>query len=468
MRKPLQALNRRLIKPLSDNPDDQRREYIFNVLVAFTTLAAFATVVSSGLTHLMGANAHNTNSFPVTLTFFVFMVVLWWLSRHGRYKFGAYVLTALLFIGALQLSMAWSMELPMAQLLCVLTIIMAGLLISSRAVIIVTILISFMTIYLGYAQTYGRISVDTSWLTKHLEFSDAIGLVVIYLIVGAVAWLANNEIDNLLRRAWRSEKALAKERDSLEIKVARRTEELERTQLQRTVELQKHAEFGKVSAGLIHDVSTPLTAAAINLEQLGDKQSSGLVGDALASLRHIEKYIASARKQLQGRSKPSAFMASKVATEVIKLLKHQAQISNVRLELDVISEKQIFGDSVMLHRMIANLLINAIDSYQSRHKSKRIVKVTIKLDDPYLSITIKDFGRGILPDDIDHIFDEFYRSKSSATEGLGLGLYGSKQIIEQEFSGTINVHSDRHEGTIFTVRIPVYAKKNTTKRSKRS
>lgn len=455
------------ISPLRTSPDEQRREYIFNVLIAFFTFAALATSLSSGITHFLGANAHNTDSVPVTLGFLIVSSGLWWLSRRGHYKFGAYVLIGLLLVASLQLTLAWSIELPMAELMTVLVIIVAGLVISSRAVIVTTIIVSVWTIILGYMQAEKLLSVDTTWLTKRLELSDGVGLVVVYVIVGAVAWLANNEIDALLKRAWRSEKELAKERDQLEVTVAKRTRELEQSQLERTLELQHFAEFGRVSAGLIHDVSTPLTAASLNLEQLGDEKSSDLVDEALGSLRHIEDYIESARKQLQDKSEPSPFLARRAIAEVVGLIKHQARDAGVEILISSGHETMVYGDIVAFHRVMANLIINAIESYGGSHKRKRVVDITIGPSGNQLTVIIHDNGAGIASDDLPHIFENFYSTKKHPGRGLGLGLASAKQVIEKEFKGHIDATSHAGQGTTFTIGIPIYEKKHPKKYSKR-
>lgn len=447
-------LNKRLIRPRSKHPDDQRREYIFNVLIGLFTLAALATTLSSGINHLMATTAHDVNSVPTTIGFLIFSSGLWWLSRKGHYKFGAYVLITLVWLAGLQLSLAWSIELPMAQLLNILVIVVAGIMLSSRAALCITLLTSVSTIAIGYLQANQDIPVDVSWLTKPLEFSDAIGLVVIYAIVGAISWLANNEIDSLLRRAWKSEAALAKERDQLEVTVAKRTKELERTQLERTLELQHFAEFGRVSASLLHDLANPLTAAALNLEQVGEKRGSKLVAQAMISLGHIESYIKTARKQLQGGGQRHRFSASSEIAELIELLRNQAGKAKVTLILSGDEHTEIFGDSVAFHRVVANIIVNAIQSYETKTGVHQPIRITVASQDSQVVVSIQDHGIGIKPIDLPHIFEDFYSTKKQIGRGLGLGLANAKQIIEGDFGGTIVATSSAKNGTTFTLTIP--------------
>lgn len=469
IRRYAKKFNRVCIKPRSTSPDDQRREYIFNVLIGFFTLAAAATTISSGINHLMRTNAHQANSVPVTVGFLLVSAGLWWISRKGHYKVGAYCLIGLVWLAGFQLALTWSIELPMAQLMSVLVIVLAGIMISSRAALFVTLATSVSTLVLGYVETHGDKAVNVSWLTKKLEFSDAIGLVVIYMIVGAISWLSNNEIDNLLRRAWLSEATLAKERDQLEIKVAERTKELERIQLERTLELQNLAEYGQISASLIHDLATPVSAASMSLEQVNQHLQSTVMGQALLSIRHIQDYIASARKQLQGTSRKQKFHASKEIHEIVSLLTHQARAAGVTIRVLGSQNDSIVGDVAAFNRVIANMIVNSIHAYNPRNKerTKQPIKIQVLNENNMIVIAIQDSGVGIKATDMPHIFEEFYSTKKRLGRGLGLGLSTAKRVIEHEFGGTISVTSSPKTGTTFTIGIPHHERTNSTKHTGR-
>lgn len=462
-------LYKQLIKPKTVHPDKQRREFIFNVLIGLFTVAASLTLLSSSINHLLGNAPDDVNSIPVTLGFLVITSGLWWLSRKGRYQFGAYVLSGLLLLCSWQLVLFWSFELPMAQLVNVLVIAVVGVVLSSTAAWLVTLIIAFSTLGIGYLQVHGLLTPNTQWMNGPLEYSDAVGQVVIYIIIGSVLWLSNREIDRLLRRSWRSEKALAKERDQLEVTVAKRTRELEQAQMTRVLELQQFAEFGRVSAHLLHDLANPLTAAALNLEEAGNRRGSKFVSEALVSLAHIERYITTARKQLQGADHKRRFQPSKEIADLVELLRNQAASARVKLKLELTTDKLLYGDVAAFHRVIANIIVNAIQSYQSKKTTTQaVVAITMTDDSEQVSIVIQDTGVGIKAADLPHIFDDFYSTKKHVGRGLGLGLASAKQVIEQGFSGSIEVVSKPRGGTIFTIRIPLHEASNQSKRSSRA
>jgi len=109
----------------------------------------------------------------------------------------------------------------------------------------------------------------------------------------------------------------------------------------------------------------------------------------------------------------------------------------------------ILADSDKLLQVIINLLNNAA-KFSSADKS---IKLILAITTNEVVIRIKDQGTGIPPKDLPHIFEEFYKGRGNAKEGLGLGLFISKTIIDQH-KGTIKVTSHLRKGTTFSICLP--------------
>jgi len=112
-----------------------------------------------------------------------------------------------------------------------------------------------------------------------------------------------------------------------------------------------------------------------------------------------------------------------------------------------------------MFRTIQNLLSNALKYTPNGGK----VDVTLT---PYLQgkeggfveISIKDTGIGIWGDEIEKIFEPFYRGRNNSTQaGTGLGLSFAKQAVEFH-GGKILVQSEPQKGTIFSILLPVKRK----------
>ena len=111
------------------------------------------------------------------------------------------------------------------------------------------------------------------------------------------------------------------------------------------------------------------------------------------------------------------------------------------------------GDRDRLQQVLLNLVSNAIK--YNKENGRIIISAQAK-DDSEIELSVADTGRGIDPQDLDHLFERFYRVPGSegVSEGSGLGLAVAQKIVE-EHRGRIEVASTPGEGTIFTVFLPL-------------
>lgn len=236
--------------------------------------------------------------------------------------------------------------------------------------------------------------------------------------------------------------------------LATKNQELENAQLMRLIELQRFAEFGRLSANLLHEVTNPLTAASLNLQNPDLVQSPAL-RQVRKSLKQLERYVAAARKQLQNESRKYEFNVARETKELISVLKPIAQKASVKLDLNIDSGVKIYGDPVRFNQIIANLIVNAIDSYKTDFLvfNIRKVELNIKQVRNIIYITVQDWGKGIEKDKISLMFEPFYTTKTDNMRGLGIGLSIVKQSVENDFNGAIRVSSRPNHGTIFSMKL---------------
>jgi signal transduction histidine kinase len=114
-----------------------------------------------------------------------------------------------------------------------------------------------------------------------------------------------------------------------------------------------------------------------------------------------------------------------------------------------LSKDYIYGDSDRLTQVFVNLLNNAARFSVSGSK----IEVSLNEKDRDLIVKVRDYGKGIIKADLPKIFDKFYKGKNSKPDGLGIGLYLAKTIIDRH-KGTISVNSKIHKGTTITVTLP--------------
>ena len=123
------------------------------------------------------------------------------------------------------------------------------------------------------------------------------------------------------------------------------------------------------------------------------------------------------------------------------------------IDFDIeIEEKEIICnlDQNAYARVINNIIQNAVE-----HSKTKKIQISIKESNKKIFITIKDFGVGIEPDDLEHIFDRLYKcDKARNKVGSGLGLYITKELIEK-MNGCIDVKSEVGEGTEFEITFEI-------------
>ena len=122
----------------------------------------------------------------------------------------------------------------------------------------------------------------------------------------------------------------------------------------------------------------------------------------------------------------------------------------LRIPLDL---PQVDADSARLQRVFVNLISNAL-----KHTKNGTVLIKAEADEEKnITVTVKDTGSGISPEDLPHIWERYYKGKQSET-GTGLGLFICKFIVESH-GGTISVESEQGKGTAFTFTLPAAAEK---------
>ena len=134
---------------------------------------------------------------------------------------------------------------------------------------------------------------------------------------------------------------------------------------------------------------------------------------------------------------------------VLKNLSSYAEIRGVTLEPYLLSGVRVRMSPDAVSILGSNLIMNAIQHSQMGSK----VLVTVRLEkssEESAVLEVQDFGSGILPESLPHVFDRFFRedpSRSRETGGAGLGLAICKNIVENA-GGRIEIESRKGEGTV--------------------
>jgi heavy metal sensor kinase len=143
---------------------------------------------------------------------------------------------------------------------------------------------------------------------------------------------------------------------------------------------------------------------------------------------------------------------AELVQEVVAEMKVLAESKNLLLDFRKFSEPQVLAEAEKLKRVFINLLDNAIKFTPPGGR----VEVLVGQEDRQARVSVSDTGPGLSQEEIQHIFDRFYRgSKDNITPGSGLGLSIARAIVESH-RGKIEATSQPGQGAIFVVILPLF------------
>ncbi|MHC4690735.1 MAG: ATP-binding protein [Planctomycetota bacterium] len=163
----------------------------------------------------------------------------------------------------------------------------------------------------------------------------------------------------------------------------------------------------------------------------------------------VKELLDLTQMRLSGKFETTSFSLQNTLSRTLETVETKAKDKSITLTSNIDSSiSQIVGNQLSINELITNLLFNAI-KYTP-------VRLEAKSHDDCVQIDIRDTGIGIPANELENVFDEFFRAtnaKQSNKDGTGLGLSIAKQIVERH-KGVISVQSREGQGTVFTVTLP--------------
>jgi two-component system phosphate regulon sensor histidine kinase PhoR len=216
-----------------------------------------------------------------------------------------------------------------------------------------------------------------------------------------------------------------------------------------------------------HELKTPLASIAAYSEMLVDgeakdesmrKEFYSVIQDQAQRLNRLIENILNISRIESGLIKIEKEPVSLtiLIEEQLQMIKSYAEEKNiaVRGQKPIVFD-QVYVDRDMMTQVILNLLSNAI-KYTPSGGSVQI-GTEVDENEGLVRVTVTDTGTGILPEDIKHVFDKFYRAGSNKekAKGTGLGLNLVKQIVEKVHEGRVFVESKPGVGSTFGLELPL-------------
>jgi len=222
----------------------------------------------------------------------------------------------------------------------------------------------------------------------------------------------------------------------------------------------KLASLGELSTGLAHEINNPLaiisaeqTNIADQVEdlQISDEARKDLNDSVARCKRQVERCSGITSKMLKfGRkaeSRPRPTSIVPMLGEIVELMRRQARVRNVELEIEVAQLPEVVVDGIELEQVLVNLIKNGIEAIDGSGK----IVVSGRQVGEEVQVAVADSGSGIAPENLDRVFQPFFTTKPVG-QGTGMGLAMCYGIV-RSWGGTIEARSEEGKGTTMTLHL---------------
>ena len=269
------------------------------------------------------------------------------------------------------------------------------------------------------------------------------------------------------------------------VAIAADISELKRTEMELSkaikdrATMERHRSVAQMVAGVAHEINTPLGIACTALSiiegrltslQIGERfkknnDDKEIFADILEATAFLKDNVIRAHKLVEGfkkisvsqitETKETVDLATLIA-DAVELFNINARRANISININsshITWMKEWNGYPGYFTQIIMNLLQN-VDryAYTSGQGGKVDITVSDKNDEKFI-ITVRDYGKGISPDNITKVFDPFFTTGRDKG-GSGLGLAIVHNIVTTALQGSIEVSSEIDKGTMFSITIP--------------
>ena len=217
---------------------------------------------------------------------------------------------------------------------------------------------------------------------------------------------------------------------------------------------EKLASIGLLSAGVAHEINTPLTGISSYIQMLQKKLADTHYAQILEKVEAQTDRVARIVKNLLTFARsPSDASFQRVdlkesLEEILSLIDYKLKNMNIHLELELEPIPPLYAQGERLQQVFINIILNALDAMPQGGE----LRIRLSQENGAAVVRVSDTGTGIKPEHLSHIFDPFFTTKGVG-KGTGLGLSISYATVK-EHEGHIQVQSEVGRGSTFTIILP--------------
>ena len=212
---------------------------------------------------------------------------------------------------------------------------------------------------------------------------------------------------------------------------------------------------------ITHDIKAPAASIAGFIDLLSEyvdrPKAVGYLQSISGSANHLLQLVSALldyHKLESGKAERHevSFQPTALVSECVAQMQPLAMAKQLRLATDINVAEDMFcrSDAFRIKQIVNNLVSNAI-----KYTDEGEVRVGITVQNGWMTLSVKDTGCGMTPEELQSVFNAFTRLPSAqGKEGVGLGLTITREIVTL-LGGRINVVSTKGKGTTFRVCLPV-------------
>jgi len=316
------------------------------------------------------------------------------------------------------------------------------------------------------------------WFKKHMIFNCIVGLLGIIVITFIVRQGLVKSVAELEEKHELVRNELVLTNASLEERIYEEVEE-NRQKDQIINQQKKVADMGQMLSAVSHHWRQPINAIGLYIQDIMDAYKSGelneeYIVDFEKNNMYLLKKLSDSIDMYKSFYKPSSgeddFLVSDVLCDIASLLDSKIQseridllfsadCSDLKFDFKKLSQIEKCGcKSLLLHgplnefrQSIMNIIYNSIDAIKESGTDTGVIKIFIAERNDELLLNVIDNGAGISEANIDKVFNPFFSTKDEG-QGMGVGLYMAKTVIERHMGGKLTVASQNGE-TCFRITL---------------
>lgn len=231
------------------------------------------------------------------------------------------------------------------------------------------------------------------------------------------------------------------------------------------------ASLGEMIANIAHQWRQPLGAIMVIVQSFQLKSKMGKltpeyvdekVADAILLANNMSNTLDDFQNFFKPNKSKSFFSIKQCLLDSLELSKYVLEQENIKVDLNIKKDIQILGFYNELSHVFLNIISNSKDALKTVSNKPRLMQIVVKKVKNQAKVYIYDNGGGIESEILPKIFEPYYTTKYKSN-GTGIGLYMSKQIIEKQMHGSIKCKNVSYKidqqnfdnCTLFIVEIPM-------------